>query len=211
MKYKSTQNLVSIRHQTDAPRHHMFIRQNHVYTHQFENASKCIIEGDKVSASTSPRPSGLSELPVAHMCVTMRMRILRQVSRATSFEMGLLRKVLSGMGVPVLCPRPCVRGWIMHLLFNIEYEWYGMDTGGPMPRYILYGYMFGMSRRYEQQVDPFDGMTERATLTDDTPWLGMMSRHMGHVSWEPRWCWMRHCIQRPWPRSKARTSRMTWA
>ena len=74
-----------------------------------------------MSASTSPRPSGLSELPAAHMCVTMRMSILRQVSRATSFEMGLLRKVLSDMGVSVLRPRPCVRGWIMHLLSNIEY------------------------------------------------------------------------------------------
>ena len=38
----------------------------------------------------------------------------------------------------------------------------------------------------------------------------MTSRHEGHANWEPRLCWMWHCIGRSWPRVEARLSRMTW-
>ena len=37
-------------------------------------------------------------------------------------------------------------------------------------------------------LSPFSmSMTEWVVMVDDISWLGMTSRHVGHVNWEPRW------------------------
>ena len=53
--------------------------------------------------------------------VTVRASVPKRVSRATSFGMGLSRKVLDDMEVSVLHPNPSVGGWIMHLLSSMEF------------------------------------------------------------------------------------------
>ena len=63
MKYESSPNLVSIKHQTNAPRHRMSVHQNHVYTRHFKNTTKCTIGKAWCQLSTTSGPCGLSELP----------------------------------------------------------------------------------------------------------------------------------------------------
>ena len=62
MKDESLPNFVSIGYWTNAPRHRMTICQNHVYTYQIGNASKCTSIGGMVSSFHHPGSCGLNEL-----------------------------------------------------------------------------------------------------------------------------------------------------
>lgn len=71
------------------------------------------------------------------------------MSRAASFEKGCT-------GVSVLCPNPCVGGWIRHLLSGTcACKWFSMDTVEFNARENPNGWMFGMYRRDDPHMGQF--------------------------------------------------------
>ena len=68
-----------------------------------------------------------------------------------------------------------------------------------------------VSMRWATRRSVLNGMNEWVAMVNDAPRLRMVSRHMGHVAWEPRWQdEMQCCIERPSTQVETRASRMTW-
>ena len=88
--------------------------------------------------------------------------------------------------------------WHGHKTTNVSIELEWIDVLDVPMLWTTYGFVL-------------DDMTKWAAMTDDTPWLGMMSRNMNHVNWEPKWHdGMQCCIERPCPQVEVRSSWMTW-
>ena len=149
---------------------------------------------------------------MAHTYVTTRVSVSRRVFRATSFEINFLRTVSGGTGVPILRPSLRVGGCYIHSLSGTvsvnDMAWTQEGQCLNITR------MDGCSRRLDEMSDTWARSQWHDRASCDGwryPETQDGVKTCESCRWGSRWQdEKRHCIERPWPWAKARSSIMTW-